>query len=71
MKLFAFILIFSIGNLSYAQVQIVAEQDQDRNLTLLAFNNEKIPYSIQIEFLKLENLESINGRVNYFHAVNP
>ena len=65
MRLLAFFLLFSIGNLGFAQVEIVAEQDQDRNLTLLAFNNTKIPYTIRIDFLKLENLESFDGRVIY------
>lgn len=46
-----------------AQVEIVAEQDHERNLTLIAFNKEKIPYTIQIEFLKLENLESLKGNI--------
>lgn len=62
--LFTFML-FLVGNLLQAQVQIVAEQDQDRNLTLLAFNKSKIPYTIQIEFLKLENLASPDGRLIY------
>lgn len=66
----AFFLLFSIGNLGFAQVQIVAEQDWDRNLTLLAFNNEKIPYTIRIKFLKLENLESFDERTIYTVA-NP
>jgi hypothetical protein len=70
MRILAIFVFFLIGNLSFAQVQIVAEQDQDRNLTLLAFNNEKIPYTIRIEFLKLENLESFDGRVIYAVA-NP
>lgn len=46
-----------------AQVEVVAEQDQERNLTLIAFNKEKIPYTIQIEFLKLENLKSLKGNI--------
>ena len=49
-------LFFLIGNLLYGQVEIVAEQDQDRNLTLISLNKGVIPYTIQIEFLKLENL---------------
>jgi hypothetical protein len=62
--LFTFAL-FLIGNLLQAQVEIVAEQDQDRNLTLLAFNKSKIPFTIQIEFIKLENLASPDGRLIY------
>lgn len=46
-----------------AQVEVVAEQDQERNLTLIAFNKEKIPYTIQIEFLRLENLKSLKGNI--------
>ncbi len=70
MRLLVTFIIFLFGNYCFAQVQIVAEQDQDRNLTLLSFNSEKIPYTIRIEFSKLENLESINGRVIYAVA-NP
>ncbi|MDF2157229.1 hypothetical protein [Algoriphagus sp. CAU 1675] len=62
MKFFTTSILFLIGNLLFAQVQIVAEQDQDRNLSLMAFNKSVIPYTIQIEFLKLENLESLEGR---------
>lgn len=63
MKLLVTFLLFLIGNSLYAQVQIVAEQDQDRNLTLIALNKSKIPYTIKIEFLKLENLESMEGNI--------
>lgn len=63
MKFLALFLLFLIGNSLYAQVQIVAEQDQDRNLTLIALNKSKIPYTIKIEFLKLENLESMEGNI--------
>lgn len=48
---------------AFSQIQVVAEQDQDRNLTLISFNKSSIPYTIRIEFLKLENLESMEGRI--------
>lgn len=56
--------IFLTGIL-YGQVQIVAEQDQERNLTLFSFNDSKIPYTVQIHFVKLENLESLQGDLLY------
>jgi len=70
MKLLAFLILLFTTNLALSQVQIVAEQDQERNLTLFAFNKEQIPYLIRIEFLKLENLESFDGRV-VFGVANP
>lgn len=63
MRFLATFILFLIGNLCFAQVQIVAEQDPDRNLTLIAFNKNPIPYTIRIEFLKLENLESWEGNI--------
>lgn len=48
-----------------AQVQITAEQDQERNLTLFAFNKDVIPYTVQIQFAKLDNLESLEGELLY------
>lgn len=52
--------LFSAGLLQ-AQVQIVADQDMEKNLTLIAFNTSEIPYTIQIEFVNLENLKSLEG----------
>lgn len=46
-----------------AQVEILAEQDQDRNLTLFGMNKGVIPYTIRIEFSKLQNLESPEGNI--------
>lgn len=65
MRFLATSILFLIGNLGFAQVQIVAEQDQDRNLTLIAFNKDAIPYTVRIEFVKLENLESWEGNIMY------
>lgn len=62
-RFLATFILFLIGNLCFAQVQIVAEQDPDRNLTLIAFNADLIPHTIRIEFLKLENLESFEGNI--------
>ncbi len=56
-------LLFFVGNPLFAQVDIVAEQDQDRNLTLISFNKSQIPYTVQIEFLQLDNLESLEGNI--------
>lgn len=52
--------LFSAGLLQ-AQVQIVADQDMEKNLTLIAYNTSEIPYTIQIEFVSLENLKSLEG----------
>jgi hypothetical protein len=63
MRFPATFILFLIGNLGFAQVQIVAEQDSDRNLTLISFNKNPIPYTVRFEFLKLENLESWEGNI--------
>lgn len=63
-SILTFIGIFLTGIL-HGQVQIVAEQDQERNLTLFSFNDSKIPYTVQIHFVKLENLESLQGDLLY------
>lgn len=63
MRFLATFILFLIGNLGFTQVQIVAEQDPDRNLTLIAFNKNPIPFTIRIEFLKLANLESWEGDI--------
>jgi murein DD-endopeptidase MepM/ murein hydrolase activator NlpD len=61
-----FTALFSLFSLAIqAQVQITAEQDQERNLTLFAFNNNVIPYTIQIQFAELKNLESLEGELLY------
>jgi hypothetical protein len=39
----------------------VADQDTEKNLTLIAYNSSEIPYTIQIEFVSLENLKSLEG----------
>ena len=57
---FTFLLVLLSGILC-AQVQLVAEQDQERNLTIFAFNKADIPYTVQIRFTNLENLESLEG----------
>lgn len=49
----------------HAQVKIQAEQDQERNLTLFALNDQKIPFTIQIQFQELRNLESLEGELVY------
>lgn len=59
-----FLLVFNSIQLN-AQVQILAEQDQERNLTLFALNDHKIPYTIQIQFQELKNLESLEGELIY------
>ena len=38
-----------------------ADQDVEKNLTLIAYNTSEIPYTIQIEFVSLENLKSLEG----------
>lgn len=63
MKFLATAVFCFFTNSLFAQVQIIAEQDPDRNLTLIAFNKNAIPYTIKIEFLKLENLESLEGDI--------
>ncbi|TDQ19450.1 hypothetical protein DFQ04_1271 [Algoriphagus boseongensis] len=63
MRIIASLFLFLLVNSLFAQVQIVAEQDQDRNLTLFSMNPEKIPYTIRIEFSSLENLESMMGNI--------
>lgn len=49
----------------HGQVQIMAEQDQERNLTLFAINKDVIPYTIKVHFATLENLESLEGDLLY------
>ncbi|GMQ27841.1 M23 family metallopeptidase [Algoriphagus confluentis] len=63
MKFLPTLVLFFTSNLLFSQVQIVAEQDQERNLTLMSFNKEAIPYTIEIRFNKLENLESPEGEL--------
>lgn len=63
MKNLVIFLLLTLSNSLYAQVEILAEQDQDRNLTLMAFNKDVIPHTIRIEFSKLENLESKEGNI--------
>jgi hypothetical protein len=63
MKFFPALLFLLASHSIFAQVQILAEQDQDRNLSLMAFNEDAIPYTIRIEFSKLENLESKEGNI--------
>lgn len=63
MKVFLALVFFLSSNLLFSQVQIVAEQDQERNLTLMSFSKEAIPYTIEIRFNKLENLESPEGEL--------
>ena len=63
-------LFFCFSHSAFSQIQVVAEQDQDRNLTLISFNKSPIPYTIRIEFQKLENLESMEGRI-IFATANP
>jgi hypothetical protein len=63
MKFFPALLFLLASHSIFAQVEILAEQDQDRNLSLMAFNNDAIPYTIRIEFSKLENLESKEGNI--------
>jgi hypothetical protein len=63
---FVYILLFSLFSVAArSQVQITAEQDQERNLTLFSFNEGVIPYTIQIQFAQLENLESLEGELLY------
>lgn len=59
-------LLFVLWSLNiHAQVEIVAEKDTEKNITLIAFNQDVIPFTIRIEFVKLENLESWDGNVIY------
>lgn len=60
---FLFLFLLLGGNSLHAQVEILAEQDQDRNLTLFGMNEGVIPYTIRIEFSKLQNLESPEGNI--------
>jgi murein DD-endopeptidase MepM/ murein hydrolase activator NlpD len=60
-KLTAILLVLFSAGLLQAQVQIVADQDMEKNLTLIAYNTSEIPYTIQIEFVGLENLKSLEG----------
>lgn len=63
---YVFTLLFSLFTVVVqSQVQITAEQDQERNLTLFSFNEGVIPYTIQIQFAQLENLESLEGELLY------
>lgn len=62
-KILSSFLLFLLSKSLYAQVEIVAEQDQDRNLTLISFNKSEIPYTVKIEFLQLDNLESLEGNI--------
>lgn len=68
MRYFAILMLWLLPLLANSQVEIIAEQDQYKNLTLIAFNKESIPYTIRIEFVKLENLESLKGNVIYATA---
>lgn len=63
MKFYPAFLFLLFSQSLFAQVEILAEQDQDRNLSLMAFNKDAIPYTIRIEFSKLENLESKEGNI--------
>ena len=60
-KFSTILLVFFSAGLLQAQVQIVADQDMEKNLTLIAYNTSEIPYTIQIEFVSLENLKSLEG----------
>ncbi|WP_289028780.1 hypothetical protein, partial [uncultured Algoriphagus sp.] len=60
-KFTAILLVLFSAGLLQAQVQIVADQDMEKNLTLIAYNTSEIPYTIQIEFVSLENLKSLQG----------
>lgn len=64
-KFFLILTLIILGFDAQAQVQIVAEQDKDRNLILFSFNKDAIPYTIQIKFAQLENLESLEGDLLY------
>ncbi|SFO67633.1 hypothetical protein SAMN04488519_11168 [Algoriphagus ornithinivorans] len=70
MKYLITLLLAFCSNFVLAQVQIVAEQDQNRDLTLLGLNSDKIPYTIRLEFILLENLESLEGDI-LFKTANP
>ncbi len=70
MRFIATFLLCFIATILQAQVEIQAEQDQDRNLTLIGMNKGVIPYTIRIEFSKLENLESQEGNI-LFKVANP
>lgn len=63
MKFFPALLFLFLSNSIFAQVEILAEQDPDRNLTLFGMNQGVIPYTIRIEFAKLQNLESPEGMI--------
>ena len=65
MKSLATVLLVLSSFIVQGQVQIVAEQDTEKNITLIAFNKDVIPFTIRIEFVKLENLESWDGNVIY------
>jgi hypothetical protein len=65
MKSLATILLVLSSFIVQGQVQIVAEQDTEKNITLIAFNKDVIPFTIRIEFVKLENLESWDGNIIY------
>jgi hypothetical protein len=63
MRFFPALLFLFLSHSIFAQVEILAEQDQDRNLTLFGMNKGVIPYTIRIEFSKLQNLESPEGNI--------
>lgn len=70
MKLLAVLLFGLLGINSYAQVEIVAVADTEKNHVLIATNNDVVPYTIKLVFEELKNLESPEGEVVYAVA-NP
>ena len=54
--------IFMLSSISsFAQIEIETERDKDGNVIISAFNSSSVPYTLQFDFSRLQNLSAAGG----------